>query len=267
MMRLAALQMQARPGDQEANFSRIAKAAREAAEKGASLLVTPELALSGYGAGMAVRSLAQPRDGEMSCRLATLAKDTGVALLIGMAERDGDDVYNSAFFFAGDRPPFVYRKTHLYGAYERALFRAGVPCADIVQHGGQRLGILICYDVEFPENVRRLAKAGARIVLVPTALPQGQHARFIARQIVPVRAFENQIHVVYVNHCGGDGRFSYAGLATVAAPDGNIIAAADALEEALLMAELEPEDYADSMNANTYLADLDDCRRCDAPGG
>ena len=64
--------------------------------------------------------------------------------------------------------------------------------------------MLICYDVEFPENVRRLAQAGAQAVLVPTALPASDHADFIARKMIPVRAFENQLFVAYVNHCGAD---------------------------------------------------------------
>jgi 5-aminopentanamidase len=175
-----------------------------------------------------------------------------------MAERHGDGIYNSAFFLTREGAPFVYRKSHLYGPYERQLFRAEAPCAGIVEHAGLRLGILICYDVEFPENVRRLALAGVQAVLVPTALPAGPHAHFIARQIVTVRAFENQVFVAYANHCGADERFSYAGLSTIAAPDGSIIAAAGEAQEALLVAEIEPGNYAASMKENTYLADLRD---------
>jgi 5-aminopentanamidase len=168
----------------------------------------------------------------------------------------GDDIYNSAFFFTGEGARLVYRKSHLYGAYERELFQAETPCTAVVEHCGLKLGILICYDVEFPENVRRLALAGAQAVLVPTALPAGPHARFIARQIVSVRAFENQIFIAYANHCGADERFTYAGLSTIAAPDGSTIAAAGAAEETLLIAEIEPGNYTDSMEQNTYLADL-----------
>src|SRR3546814_13294505 len=89
------------------------------------------------------------------------------------------------------------RKTHLYGAYERRLFTPGTPQSDLRDFDGVRLGFLICYDVEFPENVRRLARAGAELILVPTALPQGHFAAFIATSVVPVRAFENQVFVVY----------------------------------------------------------------------
>src|SRR3546814_17548022 len=107
------------------------------------------------------------------------------------------------------------RKTHLYGAYERRLFTPGTPQSDLRDFDGVRLGFLICYDVEFPENVRRLARAGAELILVPTALPQGPFAAFIATSVVPVRAFENQVFVVYADHVGSDGRFAYAGLSQI----------------------------------------------------
>jgi predicted amidohydrolase len=76
----------------------------------------------------------------------------------------------------------------------------------VVEICGVRSALLICYDVEFPESGARLAGAGAELVLVPTALPESGHAAFIAERIVPVRAFENGIAVVYANHAGSDGR-------------------------------------------------------------
>src|SRR5690606_18163480 len=106
------------------------------------------------------------------------------------------------------------------------------------------------------ENVRRLAKAGAELVVVPTALPQGPFAAFIAIRVVPVRAFENQVFVAYANHAGRDGRFAYAGLSCVAAPDGACLAAAVDDSPALLFADIEPGAFEASRRANSYLADL-----------
>ncbi len=159
-MKLAALQMHAIAGDRTANLFRIEKAAREAAAGGADLLVAPELAVTGYGADNMISGLAEPADGDLAMRLAALARETGVALVVGFAERDGDTVWNSAIYADGQRSR-VYRKSHLYGPYERKLFKPERPAACIVEHRGLKLGMLICYDVEFPENVRRLAQAGA----------------------------------------------------------------------------------------------------------
>jgi predicted amidohydrolase len=256
-MRLAALQMHAVASDRTANLFRIETAAREAAENGADLLVAPELAVTGYGAGDKISELAEPTDGDLSERLAALSRETGVALVVGFAERDGETVWNSAIYADGQRS-IVYRKSHLFGPYERRLFAPGKPAACIVKHRSMKLGLLICYDVEFPENVRRLAQAGAQAVIVPTALPASDHAEFIARKLVPVRAFENQVFVAYVNHCGNDALFSYAGLSGIAAPDGAMLAEAPETGEALLLADIQPTDYAASTAANTYLRDLRD---------
>lgn len=256
MTRIAALQTQAVAGSVDANLARIESGAREAARQGAALLVAPELAIPGYGAGPAMAALAEAPDGPSWRRLAALSRQTGVAIVAGFAERADAAVYNSALFVDGDRPPGVYRKSHLYGPYERGLFAAEAPSAPVFDHAGLRFGLLICYDVEFPENVRRLALAGAQAVLVPTALPSSDHAGFIARRMIPVRAFENQVFVAYVDHCGGDGRFSYAGLSGIAAPDGAMIASAGAEGEALLVADLDHGAYRRSVENNPYLADL-----------
>ena len=256
MMRIAALQMQAVAGDVEANLGRIEKAMRAASGQGAALLVAPELALQGYGAGTAMAALAEEPAGASWRRLAAVSQETGVAAIAGFAERGGNAVYNSALFVDGDKPPATYRKSHLYGPYERGLFRPETPASCIVEHGGLKLGILICYDVEFPENVRRLAMAGADAVLVPTALPASDHDELIARKMIPVRAFENQIFVAYVNHCGSDALSSYAGLSVIAAPDGSLLAQAGAQGEALLLADLDPGRFGQSRQQNPYLADL-----------
>ena len=254
-MKLAALQMHAVAGDRTANLFRIETAVREAAAQGADLLVAPELVVTGYGAGDKISELAEPAEGDLAERLAALSRETGTALAVGFAERDGDTVWNSAIYVDGQRSR-VYRKSHLYGPYERALFKPEKPTACIVEHRGMKLGMLICYDVEFPENVRRLAQAGAQAVIVPTALPVSDHAELIARKMIAVRAFENQVFVAYINHCGSDALFSYAGLSGIAAPDGTMLAEAPETGEALLFADLDPSAYAASAAANSYLADL-----------
>lgn len=203
-----------------------------------------------------MRHLAEPPEGDALAHLAEISRDAGIAILAGFAEDADGRTYNSAVFVDGRKPSAVYRKSHLYGDYERGLFTAAEPSACIVEHGGLRIGIRICYDVEFPENVRRLAQAGAHLVAVPTALPASGHAEFIARSMIPVRAFENQVFVAYVNHCGADDRFAYAGLSTIAAPDGTLLAAADETLESLLVTDLQPEAFAASAEANPYLRDL-----------
>jgi 5-aminopentanamidase len=256
-MRIAALQMHAIAGDGEANIERIAAAAADAAAGGARLLIVPELAVTGYGAGEAgFTRLASPATGDVAARLGAIAHENAIAIVAGFAEQDGQDTYNSALFTDGNGTNAVYRKSHLYGDYERKSFRPALPASVMVDLGGIRIGMLICYDVEFPENVRRLALAGADLVVVPTALPKGSSGTFIAGHMIQVRAFENQVFVAYTNHCGADDHFTYAGLSRIAAPDGKLLAEAPAEGETLLFAEIRPEDYVKSRSENTYLVDL-----------
>jgi predicted amidohydrolase len=255
-MRLALLQMRTRAGDVEANLARIEQGAVQAARAGAELLMAPELALPGYGAGPQMRDLAEPAAGAQVQALEGIACQAGVALVAGFAERSGESIYNAAVMVGAGGEPIVYRKTHLYGPYERELFSPGRPEASLVSFGGLKLGLLICYDVEFPENARRLARAGADALLVPTALPAGPHAAFIAGKMIAVRAFENQVFVAYANLVGADERFAYAGLSQVSGPDGAALAKAAEAEEALLIADLEPGDFAESREVNSYLSDL-----------
>ena len=74
--------------------------------------------------------------------------------------------------------------------------------------------------------------------------------------MLPVRSFENQLFIAYANHHGNDGRFSYAGLSCVVAPDGGELARAEAKGDALLIADIAPEAYARSRLQNPYLSDL-----------
>jgi len=256
MITLAALQMKSESGDIAANLARVGEAARDAAGKGASMLITPELGLTGYGAGDIIRDLAEPVDGPLVQRLQAISAETGVAIIAGFAEKAGSQVFNSAVYVDGTAEPVVYRKSHLYGDYERGLFAAASPSTTLFTHRGVKCGMLICYDVEFPENVRRLALAGADAVLVPTALPAGYSGTFITDHMIQTRAFENQVFVAYINHCGADERFTFAGSSRIAAPDGSLLAGAAPHGEMLMVAALNPVDFDVSKSENTYLNDL-----------
>ncbi|MDE0703450.1 MAG: carbon-nitrogen hydrolase family protein [Rhodospirillaceae bacterium] len=255
-MRIAVLQMRAVAGDVAANLTRIESAAGQAADGGARILVAPELATTGYGAGPRIADLAEPRDGRQVARLAAISQEHGLAVVAGFAERDGADIFNSLAFADGDSEPAVYRKRQLYGAYEKALFSPGPPTDALCTVDGLTFGLLICYDVEFPELVRRLALAGADAVLVPTALPESPFATFIATAVVPVRAFENQIFIAYANHAGRDDSFSYAGRSRIVGPDGAALAAAGSSEDTVIFADIDLDAFVRSREANTYLKDL-----------
>ena len=132
------------------------------------------------------------------------------------------------------------------------MFSAGEQVLRPVELNGLKVGVLICYDVEFPENVRRWALAGAELVAVPTALMQPYD--FVAQRLVPVRAYENQIFVAYANRCDREGDLAYLGQSCLVAPDGTDLARAGSGEE-LIMGDIDVAGMAESRRLNTYLAD------------
>ncbi|WP_028803662.1 carbon-nitrogen hydrolase family protein [Streptomyces sp. 142MFCol3.1] len=252
-MRTALLQSSGRPGSVVENLKVLDEAAGRAAEAGAGLLATPEMFLTGYAIGDDIARLAEPADGESADAIAEIAARHGVAVAYGYPERDGERVFNSAQLISADGTRLAnYRKTHLFGCFERDHFTTGEQAVVQAELGGLRVGLMICYDVEFPENVRAHALAGTDLLIVPTA--QMHPFQFVAESVVPVRAFENQMYVAYVNRTGPEGEFEFVGLSTLAGPDGIARTRAGRGEE-LVLADADPVLLADSRETNPYLKD------------
>jgi predicted amidohydrolase len=254
-MRIAVFQGPKEHGDVARNLERLEAVARQAAAEGVRLLVCPEMFLTGYAIGAeAVARLAEPVDGPAARRVAAIARGSGIAVLYGYPERGEDgQVYNAALLIDRDGLRLAnHRKTHLFADIDRRAFAPGGGEPAMAEIDGMRLGILICYDVEFPENVRLLALAGADLVLVPTALMEPY--AFIPQAMVPTRAYENQLFLVYANRCGREGDLVYYGLSCVVGPDGADLARAGTGEE-LILADLDPSRLDASRRLNTYLAD------------
>lgn len=254
-MRIALYQCVSAPLDVAGNLARLASKAREAAEAGAQLLVLPEMFLTGYNIGpQAARELAQAHDGPAARQVADIAQACGLAIVYGYPELDEQSqVYNAVQLIDRHGQHLGnYRKTHLFGELDRQMFSPGAENSSVLELEGWKLGLLICYDLEFPENARGLAVAGADLILVPTAnmLPY----EFIAEVTVRSRAFENQCYVVYANYCGQESGLQYCGLSSIAGPDGKQVAAADD-QEVLLVGTLDRPALEKTRQAFPYLLD------------
>jgi predicted amidohydrolase len=256
-MRLAAFQMVAAPGDVPRNLAMIVDAAERAKAAGVDVLVVPELATTGYGIGDALFALAEEADGSQTREIGAAAERLGTTIVAGFPERAGDVVYNAALVATPAGARHVYRKCQLYGDYEKRRFAPGPAAPEVFDiGGGVRLGVLICFDVEFPEHVRRLARAGADLIAVPTALPDELAFRVIPDRVVSVRAFENQLPIIYANHADADPGFTFAGRSVICLPDGSDAARAPSFASALIMADYDYAKFAASREANCYLKEL-----------
>ncbi|MFJ3487473.1 carbon-nitrogen hydrolase family protein [Pseudomonas sp. NPDC090202] len=254
-MRVALYQCPPLPLDVSGNLHRLSTQAKAAADQGAALLVCPEMFLSGYNIGAeAAHDLAQASDGAAAQAIAEMAQAFGIAVLYGYPDLSADgQVYNAVQLIDAQGQRLCnYRKTHLYGDLDKSMFSAGDEHFPVVDFNGWKLGFLICYDVEFPENTRRLALAGADLILVPTANMAPYD--FVAEVTVRARAFENQCYLVYANYCGSEGAIHYCGLSSICAPDGKQIGLAGQ-EEALVIADLDRALMSESQAINTYFKD------------
>ncbi|MGY6021094.1 carbon-nitrogen hydrolase family protein [Streptomyces spinosirectus] len=252
-MRTALLQSSGRPGSVAENLKVLDAAAGRAAAAGAALLAAPEMFLTGYAIGDDIARLAEPAGGASAEAIADIASRHGLAIAYGYPERDGGTVFNSAQLISADGDRLAnYRKTHLFGCFERDHFTPGGQPVVQAELGGLTVGLMICYDVEFPENVRAHALAGTDLLLVPTA--QMHPFQFVAESMIPVRAFENQMYVAYVNRVGREGEFDFVGLSTLAGPDGIARTRAGRGED-LVVADADPAFLAASREANPYLKD------------
>ena len=238
----------------EAALAALDAAAARAHQQGADLLVTPEMALTGYLIGPErVAALAQPVDGPLMRDVARIARRHRLAIACGYPRANpGGRPFNAVAFIGADgRVRGGCDKTHLYGDADAAQFAPGAALGPVFTWRGWRLGLLICYDVEFPETVHALAQAGAHVVLVPTA--NMREFDEVPRQMVPARARDNGVFVAYANACGREGDTRYGGLSTVAGPRGAVLARAGR-GEALLLATLTAQSSGNRLSSITSRA-------------
>lgn len=254
-MKLALWQTQGYPGDVIRNITSLERIAGSAALAGAEMLLLPELWLTGYNVPEEIDGLAEPANGPSFHRIADIAKRNRIAIAYGYAERASGPhrVYNSVQVIGANGEPLShYRKTHLFEAMEKSLYTPGDAFEPTFKFGDWNIALLICYDVEFPENVRAHALAGADLILIATALTP-EYAN-VPELFVPSRAVENTVFIAYCNHCGVENGLTFLGGSKIAGPDGRTIASAGETE-ALLIAELNLPDRKKAAPTFPYLRD------------
>jgi 5-aminopentanamidase len=249
-MKLAIYQCAGHFLDVSANLELLAQTAINAAAQGADFLVLPELFLSGYNVGDDISHVAEAQDGSAIARACQIANENSISLLFGYIERADQQFYNSAALIdETGRLVGNYRKTHLFGSEEQRLFYPGDRWV-VHDIAGVRVGVLICFDVEFPEAVRTLALQGAQLIAVPTAIMPPFFP--VPSVVVPSRAFENQVFVAYVNRVGEERGFSYFGLSCVVDPAGKDLVRMG-VEESLQLVEIDTRAIAPESMGYDYL--------------
>jgi 5-aminopentanamidase len=246
-LRVAAAQSISVPGDVDANVATAVTLVAGAAERGARVVVLPELFLTGYDESAWKHEISLSLDpstgsGHRDDRLAPLseaARSTSTVVVVGAAVRRALDESTLSVLVVDDRGEVSapYDKQHLCGA-ERDFFAAGGHGATIVVDGWD-LGLGICYDGCFPEHARSAAAGGASAYLVPAAYYTGaEHRRDV---YYAARALDNGIYVVFAGLTGSCGSGSFGGGSAVYDPEGRPVVRVGAESPAWAVADLDLE--------------------------
>lgn len=230
--------------DLEANRVLLRGAVRGAADVGAQVIVLPELAASGYmfETSSELQAAAQTCEGETLQDWVSLAEELDVVIVGGFAE-DGRDgrVYNSAALVDPTGIRAVYRKAHLWNLEKADLFAAGSTAPPVVDTKVGRIGVMICYDLEFPEWVRGVAERGAELLCTPVnwplyPRPQGERPSEIVR--VQAAASGNRMAIACADRTGVERGQDWLGGSVIVDADGFPVSGIRLGETALLTASV-----------------------------
>jgi predicted amidohydrolase len=251
------IQIDCRLKDLDYNKGKAYRLISEAVKKGADIVCLPELFTSGYNPdaiGWKWYHFSEDDKGQTVQELSKLARDLKVSIIAPMAEkRDLTGVfYNSAIFINEDGSVLgSYAKTHLW-SMERNYFRPGNSLSVFNTRLG-KIGILICYDILFPELARELTLAGAEIIFVPSAW-RGSEAD-VWDTVMPARALENTVYLAAVNRVGTEGDATLFGGSCLINPRGRFIAQAKRYEEDMLIQTINLDELSRYRYDLPYLRD------------
>lgn len=226
----------------------------------ASLVVLPELFSTGYQfrSKEELRSLAEdPIKGYAGRALVKAAKENGMFIVAGFAEKKGRKLYNSSMLVGPKGLIDVYRKAHLFWNEKKVFTRGDTPLK-VHDIGGARIGVMICFDWLFPEFARLLTVKGADIICHPSnlVLPHCPPAMI-------TRSLENRVFTITANRVGTEHRvegtsLTFIGKSQVISPDGRVLARAPSRGVWAKVVDIEPKEARNKLMTpvNDVLKDL-----------
>ena len=266
-IRAAAIQMEPIVGETERNIRHSIDLITTAADEGATLIVLPELASSGYvfETREEAFAVAEPVPQGAACTAwAAIEAERGLWIVAGLAEREGDRLYNSAVLIGPEGHAGTFRKVHLWNA-ENLFFEPGDLGFPVFRTPIGRIGIFICYDGWFPESYRLCALQGADIICIPTnwvPIPgQDPDREAMANILVMGSAHSNSVFVAAADRVGTERGQPFLGQSLITSYTGWPIAGpASAIAEEILYADVNLADARRKRNWNEYNQVLRDRR-------
>jgi len=287
-IRVGAAQFEHRDNDKEYNLSRIEELTRRAVQQGAEIVSFHEGSITGYTFLQSldkgeILELAEPvPEGPSVARLIQIAREHGVIVMAGLVERDGqDNLYNAYVTVSPEGYLTKFRKLHVFISPHMSSGRE----YNVIELAGVKVGFLICYDNNLPENTRITAMMGAEIIFMPhvtgclpSPMPgrgtvdkalwdnrqrdpvrlrmefRGPKGRDWLMKFIPTRAYENGVYAVFTNPIGVDYDTVKNGNAMIVDPFGEVMVESHALDDDVVVGLLTAEKYEQASGRRYLLA-------------
>ena len=259
-IKVALAQMSCKGGDKVENIRKIESKVTKAKQQGAELVIFPELSLTGYTMRDQIYELAETIPGQSTTALEKLAKKTDTYIVFGMpelSEKAQATVYNAAVLVGPEGFIGKYRKMYLptHSVFEeKRYFRPGYQ-AGVFETQLGKIGLIICYDIFFPEVSRLTRLKGAQLIVCISASPATRRTFF--ETLTAARAIENTAFLAYVNLVGVEDGLQFWGGSRLIGPNGKVLVQAKYDEEDLVIGEIS---YADIRPIETFVPILKDLR-------
>jgi N-carbamoylputrescine amidase len=260
LMKLALVQQSALP-DKAANVARGLAALERAARAGAAVVAFSELAFEPFHPQRPAASepwrLAEPVPGPTTERFAQAARELGLVIVMNLYERDGDRAFDCSPVIDADgtllgRTRMIHI-TEYPCFHEQGYYAPGDQGAPVYRTRAGDIGVAICYDRHYPEYMRALALGGAELVVVPQAGAVDEWPEGLYEGEMRVAAFQNGYFIALCNRVGREECLTFAGESFVCGPDGRVIARAPALEDTILLADIDLAEAARSHARRLFL--------------
>jgi 5-aminopentanamidase len=242
-LRIALAQVSPAPFDVDANARSAASIATRAAERGAHLVVFPELFMTGYELPhlAATPSAWLEEDDPRLTPVRRACSERDLVVILGAAVRTRDGERRIAARIVGPAGDVgISYKEHVHGS-ESDLFRPGAPCAPVDVHGW-RVAIGICFDVAHPSHAERATRDGADVYVASSLYWQGEERRTDLH--LGARAMDNRVFSALANYAGATGGYVSCGLSGAWGPSGDVLARAVGTNDELVVVDLDPRELS-----------------------
>jgi predicted amidohydrolase len=258
--KIALAQMSCKREDKAENLKKIEKTVIKAKKQAADLVIFPELSLTGYVVRDQIYELAETIPGPSTKVMENIARKTKAHIVFGMpelSEKTQATIYNAAVLVGPEGLIGKYRKMYLptHSVFEeKRYFRPGYQAAVFDTELG-KIGLIICYDIFFPEVSRLTRLKGAQLIVCISASPAVRRAFF--ETLTVARAIENTAFLAFVNLVGIEDGLQFWGGSRIVGPNGKVLVQAKYDDEDLVMCDV---DYADIRSLETFVPTLKDLR-------